>query len=113
VFMSIAAEYGWPGSIQSERQVVTLTTGQLEGLVGTYTLPPAPSGEPVYYEVSREGGQLFAELKGLGSYPKSEIYAASADSFFTTYGLSIVFSRDSSGRALKLRMGQIEGIRKR
>ena len=43
---------------------------------------------------------------------KGEIYAASADSFFTTNGLSIVFTRDSSGRAVKMKMGQIEGIRK-
>jgi hypothetical protein len=66
VFCSIAAEYRWPAGIQSEREVVTLTAGQLDGLVGTYTLPPGPSGAPVYYEVSREGGRLFAELKGLG-----------------------------------------------
>ena len=112
VFASIATEYHWPARIQSEREVVSLATSQLDGLVGTYTLPPGPSGAPVYYEVSREGGQLFAELKGLGSYPKSEIYAASADSFFTTSGLSIVFTRDSSGRAVKVNMGQIEGIRK-
>jgi CubicO group peptidase (beta-lactamase class C family) len=112
VLYSIAAEYHWPARVQSEREVVTLATSQLDGLVGTYTLPPGPSGAPVFYEVSREGGQLFAELKGLGLYPKSEIYAASADSFFTINGLSIVFTRDSSGRAEKMKMGQIEGIRK-
>jgi CubicO group peptidase (beta-lactamase class C family) len=113
VFTSIATEYHWPARIQSEREVVTLATRQLDGLVGTYTLPPSPSGAPVYYEVSREGGQLFAELKGLGSYPKSEIYAASADSFFNAIGLPIVFTRDGSGRAVKVELGgQIEGIRK-
>jgi CubicO group peptidase (beta-lactamase class C family) len=112
VITSIAAEYHWPADIQSEREVVAaLTTRQLDGLVGTYTLPPGPSGAPVYYEVSREGGQLFAELKGLGLYGKGEIHAASADSFFTTSGLSIVFTRDSSGRAVKVKMGEIEGIR--
>jgi hypothetical protein len=112
VFNSIAAEYHWPAGIQSEREVVTLATRQLDGLVGTYTLPPGPSGAPVYYEVSRAGGQLFAELKGLGFYPKSEIYAASADSFFTTSGANIVFTRDSSGQAIKMKLGQIQGIRK-
>lgn len=67
---------------------------------------------PVSYEVSRDGAQLFAELKGLGSFPKSEIFAENADSFFTTNGLSIVFNRDNSGRAMKLKFGQIEGVRK-
>ncbi len=113
VIMSIAAEYGWPARTQSEREAVSLTSGQLDGLVGTYTLPPAPSGAPVSYEVSRDGGQLFAELKGLGSYPKTEIYAASADSFFNAGGLSIVFTRDSSGRALQVKMGQIGGVHRR
>jgi CubicO group peptidase (beta-lactamase class C family) len=111
VLFSIAAEYGWPGRQQTEREIVTLSSEQLEGLVGMYTLPAAPSGSPVYYVVSRQGGQLFGELQGLGSYPKSELYAATADSFFTISGLPIAFSRDSSGRALKMRMGEIEGIR--
>jgi CubicO group peptidase (beta-lactamase class C family) len=109
---SIATEYRWPAGSQSEREVATLATSQLESLVGTYTLPPAPSGAPVFYEVSREGGQLFGKLKGLGLYGKSEIYAASADSFFSLNGLSIVFTRDSSGRAVKMKMGEIEGVRK-
>ncbi len=113
VVMGIAAEYGWPARAPSEREAVILTSKQLDGLVGTYTLPPAPSGGAVYYKVSRERGQLFAELKGLGSYPKTEIYAASADSFFNTSGLSLVFTRDSSGRAVQVKMGQIEGTRKK
>lgn len=111
VLMSIAAEFQWPSRTPVERDTVTLTRNVLDGLVGRYSLPPGPSGAPVYYEVSREGGQLFAELKGLGSYPKTEIYPATADEFFTTTGLSVVFSRDSSGRAVKVMMGQIQGVR--
>jgi CubicO group peptidase (beta-lactamase class C family) len=72
LMMSIAAEYQCPAHTQSERAVVTLTPMQLAGLVGTFSLPPAPSGTPVYFEVSRQGGQLLGELKGLGSYPKVE-----------------------------------------
>lgn len=109
---SIAAEYDWPARKQSEREVVTLSSSELDNIVGTYSLPPAPSGTPVDYEVSREGGQLFAKLKGLGEYPKSELYAASANSFFMMNGLSIVFTLDSSGRAMKVKMGGIEGTRK-
>jgi CubicO group peptidase (beta-lactamase class C family) len=113
ITMSIAGEYGWPARTQSERAVITLTTEQLDGLVGTFTLPPSPSGAPVYYDVSRADGQLFAELKGLGSFPRSELHALSADSFFTISGMSITFIRDSSGFATAVKMGQIEGIRKR
>jgi len=112
LIMSIAAEYQWPARTQSERDVVTLTRQQLDGVVGTYSLPPTPSGAPVYYELSLEGGQLFAQLKGLGAYPKTELYPASADSFFTLSGLPVAFTRDSSGRAVKVKMGQIEGTRK-
>ncbi len=112
LIMSIAAEYQWPARTQSEREVVTLTRQELDGVAGTYSLPPAPSGAPVYYEVSLEDGQLFAELKGLGAYPKTALYPASADSFFTLSGLPVAFTRDSSGRAVKVKMGGIEGTRK-
>jgi CubicO group peptidase (beta-lactamase class C family) len=111
VMMSIAAEFHWPARTQSEREVVHLSPTQLDGVAGTYTLPPAPSGSRVTYEVAREGEQLFGELKGLGSYPRAEIYAAGADSFFTIGGLSVVFTRDSAGRAVKMKFGQIEGVR--
>jgi len=112
VMTSIATAYRWPSRVQAEREAVPLSDAQLVGLVGRYSLPPASSGTPVFFDVSREGGQLFAELQGLGSYPKSELYAADADSFFTIDGLPVSFTRDSSGRAQKVRMGQIEGVRR-
>lgn len=74
-------------------------------------LPPGPTSTPITYEVSRDEEQLFTELKGLGSFPKIEIFAENADSFFTSNGISIVFTRDGSSRAVKLKLGQIEGIR--
>lgn len=111
VLTAIATEFNWPDYLQSERVAVTLTATDLDGLVGSYMLPPGPTGMPVTYEVSRDGEQLFAELKGLGSFPKIEIFAENADSFFTTNGISIVFTRDGSSRAVKLKFGQIEGIR--
>jgi hypothetical protein len=109
---SIANEYDWPALKQTERDVVSLSTAQLDALVGVYSLPPGPSGEPVTYEISRTGSKLFAELKGLGSYPKYEIYPSSATSFFSTIGLDIGFTLDASGRATSLRMGDIPGTRK-
>ena len=109
ILTSIATEYQWPSRRQSERVVVNLTARQLQGLIGKYALPPGPTGAPVFFEVSRIDGKLFAELTGLGSYPRMELYAASADSFFTINDLSVAFTRDSGGRAQRVRMGQIEG----
>jgi CubicO group peptidase (beta-lactamase class C family) len=109
---SIASEYHWPARMQTEREVVSLSNAQLDALVGVYSLPPGPSGAPVTYEVTREGNRLFTELKGLGSYPRGEIFPASATSFFSLVGLDLNFTLDSSGRATTLKMGEIMGIRK-
>lgn len=109
IFESIAAEYNWPAHRQSEREAVTLTREQLDGLVGMYAVA-GPFGL-VQYEVSREDDRLFAELKGFA--PKSEMFAQTADTFFSIYGYSIVFTRDSSGRAVKVKLGgEVEAVRK-
>jgi hypothetical protein len=111
IFQSIAAEYHWPGHGQSEREAVTLPSEQLYGLVGMYNAP-GPFGSPIPFEVSRAGDQLFAELKGFS--PRTEIFAASADTFYSMSGYTIVFTRDSSGHAVKVKLGgQVEAIRKR
>jgi CubicO group peptidase (beta-lactamase class C family) len=109
---TIASEYHWPARMQTEREVASLSNAQLDALVGVYSLPPGPSGAPVTYEVTREGNRLFTELKGLGSYPKGEVFPASATSFFSLVGLEVNFTLDSSGRATSLKMGEIMGIRK-
>jgi CubicO group peptidase (beta-lactamase class C family) len=109
---SIANEYDWPALKQTERDVVSLSTAQLDALAGVYLLPPGPSGEPVTYEITHAGNKLFAELKGLGSYPKYELYPSSATSFFSTIGLDVDFTLDASGRVTSLKMGDITGIRK-
>src|SRR6266436_3900972 len=101
---SIASEYHWPALMQTEREVVPLSTAQLDALVAVYSLPPGPSGEPVTYEITRTGNRLFAELKGLGSYPKYELFPSSATSFFSTSGLNVDFTLDA-GRATSLKMG--------
>lgn len=108
---SIASEYGWPARMQTEREVVPLSNAQLDALAGVYSLPPGPSGAPVTYEVSREGNRLFSQLKGLGSYPKGELYPSSATSFFSLSGLTVDFTLDNSRQATSLRMGQIPGVR--
>jgi CubicO group peptidase (beta-lactamase class C family) len=109
---SIASEYDWPAFKQTEREVVPLSTAQLEALVGVYSLPAGPSGEPVTYEITRTANKLFAELKGLGSYPKYELFPSKATSFFSTIGLDVNFTLGASGRATSLKMGEILGTRK-
>jgi hypothetical protein len=109
---TIASEYHWPARMQTERDMVSLSNAQLDALVGVYSLPPGPSGELVSYEVTRDGNRLFTELKGLGSYPKGEVFPASATSFFSLVGLEVSFTLDRSGRATSLKMGEITGIRK-
>ncbi|MFL6303797.1 MAG: serine hydrolase [Candidatus Sulfotelmatobacter sp.] len=109
---SIASEYDWPALKQTEREVVPLSTAQLDALLAIYSLPPGPSGEPVTYEITRTGNRLFAELKGLGSYPRYELFPSSATSFFSTSGLNVDFTLDASGRATGLKMGEIPGTRK-
>jgi hypothetical protein len=66
----------------------------------------------VTYEITRAGNSLFAELKGLGSYPKYQLYPSSATALFSTIGLDVDFTLGASGRASALRMGEIPGIRK-
>jgi CubicO group peptidase (beta-lactamase class C family) len=109
---SIASEYDWPALKQTERGVVPLSIAQLDALVAVYSLPPGPSGEQVTYEITRTGNKLFAELKGLGSYPKYELFPSSSTSFFSTIGLDVSFTLDTSGRATSLKMGDIPGTRK-
>src|SRR5579862_1697360 len=109
---TIASEYHWPARMQTERDMVSLSNAQLDALVGVYSLPPGPSGETATYEVTRDGNRLFTELKGLGSYPKGEVFPASATSFFSLVGLDVNFALDNSGRATSLKMGEILGIRK-
>ena len=92
--------------------MVRLSTAQLDALVGVYSLPPGPSGELVTYEITRSGNALFAELKGLGSYPKYELFPSSGTSFFSTSGLTVDFTLDASGPAASLKRGEIPGIRK-
>jgi len=116
VLQSIAAEHQWPAGTQTEREVVNLSSGQLDKLVGEYTLLTEPiPNSPLSCEVSREGERLFVEMEVYSLFAemkvyslKIEIYAASAESFFTTAGLDVQFTRDSSGRAVKVELAGVE-----
>jgi hypothetical protein len=105
IFMALAAEYGWPDRGQQERATVTLDPGALDALAGEYQLPNpnAPGRTPIPVRVSHQGRQLFLEVEPY--VPKHEIFPASADSFFTPSGGDVVFTRDRSGRGMKVSLG--------
>jgi len=107
VFTSIAAEYHWPGRVQSEREALVLRTSQISKIVGTYTAPDEPT--PFVCEVSCDGARLFVQFEDISL--KTELYAASANEFFTANGLNIIFFRDNSGRAIKMKIAGLEATR--
>lgn len=107
LFPSIAAEYHWPGRMQSEREAIILETKQYNGIVGTFSQHNVPT--PISYEISCRDGRLFIDFKDI--LMKSEIYAASANEFFSLNGLIIVFTRDSFDNAIKLNIGDSEAFR--
>jgi CubicO group peptidase (beta-lactamase class C family) len=109
IMTAIASEYHWPARTQIEREVVSLSKAQVDALLGVYSLPPGPTGEPVTYEVIREGDQIYGEIKGLGSRPRLQLFPASATSLFSTVGVDLSFVVDSSGNAVSIDLGGIVG----
>lgn len=108
IFMALAAEYAWPDYGQRERATVTLDPKALDALGGEYQVlnPNVRGAAPIPVLVSSDGGRLFLEVKPY--IPKLEIFAASADSFFTSSGDDVIFTRDRSGRGATINLeGQI------
>jgi CubicO group peptidase (beta-lactamase class C family) len=108
IFPSIAAEYHWPGRTQLEREVVVMETSQLDKLAGVFSVVNPPN-KPFSYEVAREDDHLFVELKGFSQ--KIEFYPANINEFFSMEGLTIVFTRDNMGQAIKMNVEGMESIR--
>jgi hypothetical protein len=90
------------GREQITRSVVALDTAQLAGLVGTYAAP-GPGDKPVIIAVTREGDRLFFEVRPF--IPPTELYPASADSFFTISNDDVAFRRDRAGVAHTISLG--------
>ena len=109
LLQSIAAEYHWPGYQQVEREVIALGATELDGLVGEY-LTPGPGNQPIVIAVSREGERLVFEVTGF--VPKTELYPAGGDSFFTISGSDVFFKRNRAGQGETISLArQIEGKR--
>jgi hypothetical protein len=91
---------------------MALVPEQLDGLVGEYEAvnPGAKDGGLIPVLVTREGGRLFLEVKPFIS--RQEILPASADSFFMLAGGDLGFTRDGSGRGVKVGFFGITAVRK-
>ncbi len=98
ILYSIAAHYRWPEYGPRSVSLVALDSVQLERYVGTYE---AAKPFPVLLVVSREGGKLFAEAKGL--LPREEFGLTTAEK-------SIGFQSGSEGTFLMGPGGKVLGV---
>jgi hypothetical protein len=103
---------------QTEREVANLSIGQLDDLAGKYAAlnPLLLHNVPHSCEVIREGLRMFVDMEVYSLsddsvYPvKIEIYPVNSESFFTTEGLDIRFTRGSNGQASKIEIVGVELI---
>ena len=103
VFHSIAVENGWPGYHPIARTIAHVEGGLLDSVVGRYDPHlPSPWSE-TRVEVTRHDISMF--LEAAPNFPKSEIYPASTDSFFTLSGAEVVFKRNRNGRGIQVILG--------
>ncbi len=108
---SLAAEFNWPGRLQTERVAVRLPPKDYDGLTGTYDAPPLPDGTRPVITVWSDSRKLYFAFPPFNS--KLELYPASRDTFFTLSDFDVVFSRDSVDRARSVVLaGQVTGKRR-
>jgi CubicO group peptidase (beta-lactamase class C family) len=110
LFQSIAAEYGWPGFGQKERVLASVQSALLDSLVGEYDPHLGGTDAAVMVVVSRDGAGL--ALEAPGRIPRMRLLPSSADSFFTESGGTVLFTRDPSGRGVKINLGGSEATRR-
>jgi hypothetical protein len=103
VFHGIAVENGWPGYHPIERTIAHVEPELLDSLVGQYDPHLPTPWSHMRVEVTRHDTSMFLEVAP--NFPKSEIYAASSDSFFTLSGAEVVFNRTRNGRGIKVTLG--------
>jgi hypothetical protein len=84
-------------------------TELLASVVGQYDPHLPTPWSHVRIEVTRHDTSIF--LEAAPNYPKSEIYPASTDSFFTLSGSEVVFNRSRNGRGIKVALGGSIGRR--
>ncbi len=107
---TIAYEYGWPDFRPVEIAPVSLTTQQLESLVGVYR-----TGRYATLTVTRRGDQLFAQTPDRPTfrvYPKSasQWFAVDPDGFTPNPDIQLTFrpAPDGSVGGLALRAGGVD-----
>lgn len=96
---------------QSERETVAFAATDYNGPTGDCDALPLPDGTHPVVAISREHGTLYFAFPPFNS--KRELFAASRDPFFTLSNISVVFSRDGTGRARSVVLaGQVTAARK-
>jgi len=87
ILRSIAAEYGWPGYLQPERDVVTVEPQLYDDYAGVYRM-----ADGTEITVFRDGDALYGQAAG---EPRTRAWPTSDSTFFT--------EDDGNGRALRAR----------
>jgi CubicO group peptidase (beta-lactamase class C family) len=92
ILRGIAAEYGWPGYLPPERDVVTVGPRVYDGYVGTYRM-----ADGTEITVARDGDGLYGQA---GGEPRSRFWPTSDSTFIVEdQGIDVRFDRDAARRA--------------
>ncbi len=95
ILRSMAAEYGWPGYLQPERDVVTVDPRVYDDYVGVYR-----TADGTEITVARDGDALYGRA---GGEPRTRAWPTSDSTFFTEdEGTDVRFERDASRRVTAL-----------
>jgi CubicO group peptidase (beta-lactamase class C family) len=100
ILRGIAAEYGWPGYLRPEIDVVAVAPRTLDELAGAYTLP-----DGTRVTVVREGDALFAEPRG---EPRERLWPTSDSTFVAgVNGVGVRVERDAARRVTGVVIAQM------
>jgi CubicO group peptidase (beta-lactamase class C family) len=95
ILRGIAAEYGWPGYLQPERDVVTVDPQVYDDYAGVYRM-----ADGTEITVVRDGDALYGRA---GGGPRTRAWPTSDSTFFTEdEGMDVRFERDAARRVTAL-----------
>lgn len=107
---SLSAEYGWPDYKPVEKAVVTVGTGKLEALAGTYQFTPADRIKVTIGNGCLFAGPVFVPPDGKG---KCVFFPESPVSYFSTEtDVTLAFTNDAAGKVTGLTWRRGENKRK-
>jgi CubicO group peptidase (beta-lactamase class C family) len=95
ILRGIATEYGWPGYLPPERDIVTVDPRTYDGYVAVYRM-----ADGTEITVTREGDALYGQA---GGEPRNRAWPTSDSTFIVEdVGIDIRFERDSTRRVTAL-----------